>query len=239
MYVTLDFQQLNIIEIQWIMTISESSRTRHLNEFVEVFTSVVNFEKNKPSIHSLIVERASAIRFTDDPISANRLCSALNAARFAPSSFNEQPWRFMVAAQNTKCYDLLLGVMNETNQVWARTAPALILGCTLSTFERDGLTNNKALYDLGAAALLISLQAQHLELSVHQIAGFDENRLAKFLSFQNNLKPQIILAIGTPVAADRLSEIEKKRKNRNRGRRDLSSLLLDFCSLQKEPRYEH
>src|SRR5215207_8555115 len=104
-------------------------------------------------IHELLAKRWSPYAFADRPVSDADLRSLFEAARWSASSYNEQPWRYIVATRaNPDEFDRLLSCLVEPNQVWAKAAPVLALGCTSLNFERNGKPNAAAVHDLGIAS---------------------------------------------------------------------------------------
>ena len=123
-------------------------------------------------IHELIAERWSPRAFDERAVSAETLGTLLEAARWAPSCFNEQPWSFIVATRDdAEEFDKLLGCLVEANRAWARNAPVLMLSVAARNFERNGKPNRHAVHDVGLAVGTLTLQATALGLGVHQMAG--------------------------------------------------------------------
>lgn len=127
------------------------------------------------SVMPEILHRWSPRSFSDRPVSASDLRTVFEAARWAASSSNEQPWRFLVGRKGSDTYEKILSTLVERNQQWARSAPVLILDATRTKFVRNGSDNPVALYDLGAAAATLCYQATALGLHTHQMAGFDRD----------------------------------------------------------------
>jgi nitroreductase len=181
----------------------------------------------KGGINETILSRKSAVRFCSKVVGLAELYKILEAASCAPSSNNEQPWRFFVARGGTEEFDHLVSAMSPQNQAWACTASALILACCKTTFERNGLPNRSAFYDLGAAMAFLSLQAESSGLSVHQIGGFDAEAAGRILKKQEeDIVPVVIAAVGFPASEDQLSEAELAKARRNRQRRNLDDLII-------------
>lgn len=127
-------------------------------------------------IHELIRDRWSPRAFSDRPVEKETLLSLLEAARWAASASNRQPWSFIVATKdNPTEYERLLGILVENNQRWAKDAPVLILAVA-KVINDDGKENRYAFHDVGLALGNLSLQATALGLSVHQAAGFDRDK---------------------------------------------------------------
>src|SRR5262245_62747639 len=123
-------------------------------------------------IHELIAGRWSPYAFSDRPVSADDLRSLFEAARWAASSYNEQPWRYIVATKADLAeFERLLSCLVEGNQAWAKAAPVLAIGCTSLNFERNGKPNAAAVHDLGLASGNLCLEATARGLFVHQMIG--------------------------------------------------------------------
>jgi nitroreductase len=143
-----------------------------------------------------ILHRWSPRSFSDRDVSPADLKTIFEAARWAASSYNEQPWRFFVGRRNSPTYQKILGALIEFNQAWAKSAPVLILGAARTTFSHNDAPNRVALYDLGAAASYLTLQAAALGLSSHQMAGFDEAAARKALEVPENYIIGAVIAVG-------------------------------------------
>jgi nitroreductase len=139
--------------------------------------SEVNTLKHAPAVEgvlSAIMRRWSPRSFADRDVSPDLLKKVFEAARWAASSFNEQPWRFLVGDRNSLTYKKIFSALVPFNQAWAVSAPILILGAARTRFSHNDTPNRVALFDLGAASSYLTLQASALGLSTHQMAGFDE-----------------------------------------------------------------
>jgi len=133
--------------------------------------------KQAPAIEGVLPEilnRWSPRSFSDRAVSPADLAKVFEAARWAASSYNEQPWRYLVGFRNSLTYKKILSALMPFNQAWAGYAPVLILGVAKTRFSHNNSPNRVALYDLGAASSYLTLQAAALGLSTHQMAGFDE-----------------------------------------------------------------
>src|SRR5881394_2967613 len=125
-------------------------------------------------IHELLRRRWSPRAFDPNkPVESEKLRACFEAARWAPSSFNEQPWSFIVATRDKpQEYAKLLACLVEKNQSWARSAPVLMIGATSLLWARNGKPNRHAFYDLGQAVAHLTVQATAQGLYLHQMAGF-------------------------------------------------------------------
>jgi nitroreductase len=128
-------------------------------------------------VHELIRDRWSPRSFADKAIPEEMLRSLFEAARWAPSSNNEQPWAYLVATKDDPVnFNKILGALVEFNASWARNATALAIAVAKKTFAKSGAPNRNAEYDTGAATALLSVEATAHGLAVHQMAGFDPEK---------------------------------------------------------------
>lgn len=144
----------------------------------------------------VVRHRWSPRSFADRDVSPADLKTIFEAVRWAASSFNEQPWRFLVGRRGSDTYQKILSTLMEFNQLWARTAPVLILNFARTTFSHNGSPNPVALYDLGAAAATLSYQATALGLFTHQMAGFDRNLAHKVFQVPDDYIFGAAIALG-------------------------------------------
>lgn len=155
--------------------------------------------KKAPHVNGVLPifhERWSPRSFADREVSRETLGKVFEAARWAASSSNEQPWRFLVGMRGSATYDQIFASLVEGNQRWARTAPVLILGVTLANFSKYGTANRHALYDLGAAASYMTLQAAALGVATHQMAGFDAEKARALLGIPADYVIGAVIALG-------------------------------------------
>ena len=137
-----------------------------------------------PLFHS----RWSPRSFSDREVSTADLEKVFEAARWAASSFNEQPWRFLVGTRGSETYKKIFDTLMPFNQLWAASAPVLILGVAKTTFSHNNTPNRVALYDLGAAASYLTLQAAALGLATHQMGGFDPEAARKAFAISDDYR---------------------------------------------------
>jgi nitroreductase len=154
-------------------------------------------------VHELIAARWSPYCLDPRPVEADKLAACLEAARWAASSYNEQPWSFVVARrEDTDDFAKLLGCLMEANQAWARNAGVLLLTVISTKFQRNGNPNRVALHDLGLAAGNLCLQATALGLSVHQMAGVDLSKARQAYAIPESHEPATVIAIGYAATSD-------------------------------------
>lgn len=174
-------------------------------------------------IHDLIKRRWSPRAFSDQPIEAEKLHMLFEAARWAPSSNNEQPWRFIFANRDHELeWNRLLSCLVEANRKWAYRAPVLILSVASLNFEEDATPNRHAFHDTGMAVENLVLQATALGLSAHQMAGFDVEKARADLKIPSGYEPVAMIAVGYPGDLAFLSDRLRERELRPRSRRPLS-----------------
>ena len=129
-----------------------------------------------------IQQRRSRRAYRDKPVEVEKIHSLFEAARWAPSSVNEQPWLYLYATRDqAELWQKVFESLNDGNKVWAKNAPLLIVSLVRKNFIRNDHPNTSARYDLGGANALLSIQAAHLGLNVHQMGGFNADLLRQNL----------------------------------------------------------
>lgn len=177
-------------------------------------------------IHELIANRWSPYAFSDRSVSDADLCSLFEAARWAASSYNEQPWTYILATkQNSEEFERLLSCLVEGNQGWARAAPVLAIGCTSLNFARNGQPNAAALHDLGLASANLTLEATARGLFVHQMIGILPDKARELYSVPVGVQPLTGLAIGYAADPSTLPENLRQRDLTPRGRKLVSEFV--------------
>lgn len=188
-----------------------------------------------PGVHELIRTRWSPRSFSDRPVSSDDLKTILEAARWAASSNNEQPWRFLIARKSDgEAYDRILSLLVPGNQEWARTAPVLIIMAAKRTFSHNGSPNSYALHDTGAALAHLMLQAHALGLYAHGMAGFDRVRAREELGIPDDYEVGAAVAVGYRDSPDKLTnERHRNSEVAKRTRKPISELA--FAGHWDEP----
>ena len=175
-----------------------------------------------PAIH----RRWSPRAFEDRDVATADLTRLFEAARWAPSSYNEQPWRFLVGSRGTTLHQKIVASLIPFNQMWATKAPVLILGTAKTHFSHDGSENIYAFYDLGAATALLTVQAAALGLVTHQMGGFDHEGLRKALDIPDDYFIGSVTALGyLGVPATLATERMIAQEVAPRTRRPLSEIV--------------
>jgi nitroreductase len=180
--------------------------------------------------------RWSSRAFADRDVPVADLKRVFEAARWAASSNNEQPWRFVVGVRGpdgpgsdgpgTGTHEKLAAALAGFNQAWAPKAPVLILGVARATYEKSGAPNTYALYDLGAASSYLTLQAAALGLTTHQMAGFDRHKARTSLGIPNGYEFGTVIAVGYQDEPETLANDELiKREATPRSRKRLEEFV--------------
>ncbi len=145
-----------------------------------------------PAIH----ERWSPRAFQGRPVNPADLARLFEAARWAPSSYNEQPWRFLVGLRGSSTHQKITSALIPFNQSWAPKAPVLMLGVAKTRFSHDNSANDYAFYDLGAATALLVVQATALGLATHQMGAFDHAAARQALGIPEDYLIGSVTALG-------------------------------------------
>jgi nitroreductase len=179
-----------------------------------------------PSVHELIRRRWSPRSFSPREVSAQDLETILEAARWAASSNNEQPWRFLVARKSDgAAYEKILSLLVPGNQAWAKTAPVLLIMAAKRTFSNSGAPNRYNLHDAGQALAHLFLQATALGLHAHGMAGFDAERAHKELGIPDDYDLGAAVALGYLASPDQLPERYRQGEVSKRQRKPLNEIV--------------
>ncbi len=178
------------------------------------------------SINELIARRWSPYAFADRPVSEDDLRSLFEAARWAASSYNEQPWAYVVATKtDPDTFKRMLSCLVEGNQGWAAAAPVLALGCTSLQFTRNGQPNAAAVHDLGLASANLTLEATARGLVVHQMIGILPDKARELYRIPEGVQPVTGLAIGYAADSHTLPEKYRERDLAPRSRKPLHEFV--------------
>ncbi len=170
--------------------------------------------------------RSSVVAFSSCPVEAAVRNRLFEAARWAPSSSNEQPWRFLVATRDSSGeHARFLSLLAEANRTWAIHAPLLVLVVAKTISARTGGANLHAWYDVGQGVAHLSIQAVREGLAVHQMGGFDRDRAAAELALPPDYQPVVMLAIGYHDPAARIPDAVRARETAVRKRRPMDAIV--------------
>ncbi len=177
-------------------------------------------------IHELISERWSPRAFAELPVEQQNLHSLFEAARWAPSTSNQQPWNFIFATrEDPEAHARFVAALNPGNVVWAQHAPVLIL-VVARLYEYPG-KEHASFYDVGLATANLVVQAQALGLVTHQMAGFDAQKARELLNIPEGHQPLAMIALGYPGSPENLPEALREREVAPRVRKQQSEFVFE------------
>jgi nitroreductase len=176
-------------------------------------------------IHELITKRWSPVAFDPRPVEPEKIQLLFEAAGWAPSGRNAQPWRFIYTTREMPEYRIFLGLMDEGNQVWAKTAPLFVLALAQVVSTYKDQPNRLALYETGMAVSNLLLQATHLDLCVHQMGGYDLKRAKEILAIPPRYEPTAMMAIGYKGDPAQLPPEVARREGKERNRMEASEFV--------------
>lgn len=177
-------------------------------------------------VHEIISERWSPRAFDPRPVEPEKLRKLFEAARWAASSYNAQPWFFVMATRDDAAdFQRVLGTFMEMNQSWAKNAPVIGFTVARLNFEHNGQLNRHAFHDVGQAAATLALQAAHLGLQVHQMAGIDPEKAKREFHVPDGYEVVAGFALGYAGDPASLPDPLRERETAARQRKPLSSFL--------------
>ena len=172
------------------------------------------------------LERWSPRSFTDEPLTGAQIAALFEAARWAPSCFNEQPWCFVYATAGEE-RDRIASLIVEGNRAWSDRAPLLGIAFARRAFARNDKPNRWAAFDTGAASFSLALQASRMGLAAHFMGGFDEDASYEALGVpREGWEAMAAFAVGHPGPADALPEPLREREAPN-GRKEPSEIVFE------------
>ena len=185
-------------------------------------------------IHELIASRWSPYCFSTKPVAAADLHAIVEAARWAPSSYNEQPWRYILAQSSDRvAYEKLLSCLVDGNQAWAKYAPVLTIGVVVTMFARNGKPNRAAQHDVGLAAGNICAEATARGLYVHQMIGIVPERVRELYGVPAEAEPLTAIAIGYRGDGAEMPEAMRELDGKPRTRRPVEEFV--FAGTWQQP----
>jgi nitroreductase len=177
-------------------------------------------------IEEILKRRWSPRAFSNRMVEPEKLRSLFEAARWAPSSFNEQPWYFILAtSQEPEEHARLLSCLTDGNQHWARLAPVLMVSVAKLNFDKTGKPNRHAFHDVGLAVGNLLVQATALDLFVHQMAGFFPAKVSEAYKIPDAFTPVAAIALGYAAEPDLLPEELRTRELGARSRKPVSTFV--------------
>ncbi len=187
--------------------------------------SVKNASPDSP-IQKVLSDRWSPYGFDERPLPETDLRSLFEAARWAASSYNEQPWSYFVATKdNPQEFEQILSCLVEANQEWAKFAPVLALGVVSLKFSRNGKDNRAAIHDLGLASANLTVEATARGISVHQMIGLLPDKAREVFQIPEHYEAWTAMAIGYKADPAKLPETLKERDLTPRERKPLNQFV--------------
>ncbi|MBN2086752.1 nitroreductase family protein [Candidatus Peregrinibacteria bacterium] len=175
-------------------------------------------------ILSVIQNRWSPLAFSDKPVEIEKINSLLEAARWAPSSYNEQPWQYIIGIKGEENHNKISKCLSKGN-AWAIHAPLLIISIAKKFFELNNEPNRHYSHDTGMATMSLVLQATEMDLVSHQMGGFDIDKIKKLFDINDKFEPISVIAIGYAGNSDDLEDNLKEREKSPRSRKSFDSLI--------------
>ena len=174
----------------------------------------------------IIKNRWSPRSFSDKDISSEDLNTIIEAATWSFSAMNEQPWRYVIARRGTALFMAFLKTLYPGNKPWNNQAAAFVLSINKTKFEGTDSININALHDIGAANILLTLQANSMGIYTHMLAGYSKDQVRKLLVLADGLEPVVLIALGYLDEPEKLDEPFKTRELTSRSRKGLDEILL-------------
>jgi len=184
----------------------------------------INNRSTEYDIDDIFLERHSPRAMSGQAVSRNEIMTLLDAAHWAPSASNVQPWRFLYAIKGTEDFNLFLSFLTERNQLWCKNAGALII-------ELSKKTNNEKMvpthsFDAGSAWENLALQGSKMNLVIHGMAGYNLEPLVKELNISDEYKVEVMIAMGKPGKREDLPE-ELQEREKPSLRKDLKEIVFE------------
>ncbi len=180
-------------------------------------------------INENISSRKSILAFEPKILSSTEINMLFEASRWAPSSYNEQPWRFYYASrENMESFEKMLSILVTGNSEWAKNASLLILSTARKHLTLNGKENGYAMHDTGLATSNLLIQAESMGLATHVMGGFDRDKAKEIYDFDENTILVSAIAVGYHGDISTLSESNQKRANAERKRKPLAEIAIEI-----------
>jgi nitroreductase len=188
--------------------------------------NMADYRKTDHEISPIFVNRWSPRAMSGEEIGREELLRLFEAARWAPSCFNNQPWRFLYALRNTAHWETFYGLLTESNKVWCKNAAALIVAVSKTTFDHSGKPARTHSYDTGAAWVYLALQGSFMGLVVHGMQGFSYDRAREVLRVGDEYQVEAMAAVGRPGRKEDLPSSLQEREFPS-GRKKLEQIVFE------------
>ncbi len=179
------------------------------------------------AVIDLIKNRWSARAFSDQDISEEHLLTLVEAASWAPSSMNEQPWRYRSGLKGTPAFQQMWDCLSSGNQPWAKNAAAMLLCTTKKNFAQNGAPNRHTMHDTGMANALLMLQATEMGIYGHMMGGYNSEKLREIFQLEEDEIDVCIIALGFLGTPEQLEEPFRTREITPRSRKEVEEFILE------------
>ena len=176
-------------------------------------------------IHEIIKRRRSTVLFSSEPVDENIIHRLFEAARWAPSSLNQQPWRFVYVLKADSGYGDILDCLSEKNREWAKNAPVLVVTIAQVIADYKDRKNMYAWHDTAMAYSNLVFQAVHEGLAVHPMGGYDRERIVRVLKLPERYEPVVVAAVGYRSESSAFAAELLTRENTDRKRKPLNEIV--------------
>jgi nitroreductase len=190
----------------------------------ELRSEIAEHRTPQEDVDPLFLNRWSPRAMSGEPLSEEQYLPLFEAARWAPSSYNNQHWRFLYAAQDDAEFERFFNLLNEGNQAWTQNASVLVCLVTKPTFDHNGEPARTHSFDAGAAWQNLALEAARRELVAHAMQGFDYEAAAEQLNVPDEYDVECMIAIGERAPAETLPEDLQEREFPNQ-RKPMDEIL--------------
>lgn len=188
--------------------------------------AIKNNRKSELPVHEIFLNRWSPRAMSGESIELKELLTLFEAGRWAPSSYNGQPWRFIYALRQTPAWDKFFNLMVQFNQDWAKNAEALVVIISKKTFDFNGKPARTHSFDAGSAWMSIALQGDLNGLVVHGMEGFDYDRAKTELAIPDDYSVEVMFAVGKPGKKEDLPQ-EMQERELPSDRKKLEELIFE------------
>lgn len=187
---------------------------------------VRDFRKAENDVSEIFVNRWSRRAMSGEKVDKKELMTLFEAARWAPSSSNEQPWNFVYVLKESENWKKFFDLLDSGNQAWIKNAGALIIVVSRKNWKEDNTFNPTHSLDTGAAWENLALQGSLSNLVVHGLAGFDYDKAKEMLKLSDDYKVEIMIAVGKPGKIEDLPEKYRARES-PKGRNELKEIVFE------------
>ncbi len=184
-----------------------------------------NFRKPEHPVERMFIERWSPRAFSNEMLTEEETFTLFEAARWAPSCFNDQPWRFLYARRGTPEWDVFVDLLVDANKVWAKNASLLVVFIAHKNFEMNGKPNRTHSFDCGSAWMSFALQAAQKGWVAHGMAGFDYDKARKILKVPEDYSVEAMAAAGKPGRREDLPDEKLRQREVPSPRKPLKDLV--------------